>query len=118
MLTEISRPGFYDSLQNKTSLLLSGLQDRADNAGIAFTTNQVGAMFGCFFSEETHISSFEQVMRCDVDRFRTYFHAMLDQGVYLAPSAFEAGFISAAHGDKEIQMTLDAATLAFSRLNK
>tara|TARA_R110000824_G_scaffold156225_2_gene329255 strand:- start:4879 stop:6183 length:1305 start_codon:yes stop_codon:yes gene_type:complete len=118
MLNEISQAGFYESLQKTTSQLLSGLQERADAAGIAFTTNQVGAMFGCFFSEETRITSFEQVMRCDVERFKVYFHSMLDQGIYLAPSAFEAGFISAAHGEKEIQLTLDAASMAFSKLNK
>jgi glutamate-1-semialdehyde 2,1-aminomutase len=116
MLDEISQPGFYDALTKQTSQLLAGLQERADSAGIPFTTNQVGAMFGCFFSEDKNISSFEQVMQCNVERFKQYFHLMLDQGIYLAPSAFEAGFLSAAHGEKEIQLTLDAASAAFSRL--
>jgi len=118
MLEEISRPGFYEDLTQMTAGLLSGLQERADNAGIAFSTNQVGGMFGCFFSDEQKISSFSQVMACDTERFRTYFHRMLEQGIYLAPSAFEAGFLSAAHGQKEIQRTLDAAEHAFSSLNQ
>lgn len=116
MLEEISQPGFYDSLTQKTSQLLSGLQQRADSAGIPFSTNQVGAMFGCFFSEDKNINSFEQVMGCNFERFKQYFHLMLDRGIYLAPSAFEAGFLSAAHGEKEIQVTLDAASAAFSQL--
>lgn len=118
MLNEISKPGFHDELTARTSALLSGLQERADQAGIPFTTTQVGAMFGCFFTEEKNISHFSQVMSCDTERFKHYFHAMLDNGVYLAPSAFEAGFVSSAHGDKEIQLTLDAAEKAFSGLPK
>ncbi|MDG2090889.1 MAG: glutamate-1-semialdehyde 2,1-aminomutase [Gammaproteobacteria bacterium] len=118
MLKEVSQPGFYDKLTEKTSVLLQGLQERADAAGIAFSTNQVGAMFGCFFSSEKNISTFEQVMQCDVERFKQYFHSMLDQGVYLAPSAFEVGFLSSAHNDKEIQLTLDAAAVAFSSLSR
>ncbi len=118
MLQEISQPGFYETLSLNTTRLLSGLQERADQAGIAFTTTQVGAMFGCFFSEENNISSFTQVMQCNTERFKAYFHSMLNQGVYLAPSAFEAGFLSSAHGEKEIQHTLDAAEVAFSQLNK
>lgn len=118
MLHEISKPGFYEKLTEQTSVLLKGLQERANSAGIPFSTNQVGAMFGCFFSEDSNISTFDQVMRCNIDRFKQYFHNMLDQGIYLAPSAFEAGFLSAAHGEKEIQLTLDAAAIAFSNLSK
>ena len=73
-------------------------------------------MFGCFFSREETVSHFSQVMACDLERFQHYFHSMLEQGVYLAPSAYEAGFVSAAHGDAEIQTTLDAAEKAFSAL--
>tara|TARA_B110000858_G_scaffold166048_1_gene193058 strand:- start:17182 stop:18474 length:1293 start_codon:yes stop_codon:yes gene_type:complete len=118
MLNVISKPGFHDELAARTTTLLSGLQERADQAGIPFTTNQVGAMFGCFFTEEKQISHFSQVMSCDAERFKHYFHTMLDNGVYLAPSAFEAGFVSSAHGDKEIQLTLDAAEKAFAALPK
>ena len=118
MLNVISKPGFHDELAARTTTLLNGLQERADQAGIAFTTNQVGAMFGCFFTEEKQVSHFSQVMSCDNERFKHYFHSMLDNGVYLAPSAFEAGFVSSAHGDTEIQLTLDAAEKAFSALLK
>ena len=116
MLEEISRPGFHQTLSANTSKLLNGLQQRADAANIPFTTNQVGAMFGCFFNEEKQISSFEQVMKSNVERFKKYFHLMLNNGVYLAPSAYEAGFMSSAHGEKEIQLTLGAAEKAFSAL--
>jgi len=116
MLTEIQKPDFYTNLSNTAKTLTEGLQARADAAGIAFTTNQVGGMFGCFFTTEKKISTFDQVMASDAERFKKYFHHMLQQGVYLAPSAFEAGFVSAAHGEKEIQHTLDAAEKAFAAL--
>src|SRR5690606_31042637 len=109
MLKQIQQPGFYENLTATTAKLLSGLQERADAAGIPFTTNQVGGMFGCFFTEEKQVTRFDQVMACNVDRFKRYFHLMLENGVYLAPSAFEAGFVSAAHTDAEIELTLNAA---------
>jgi len=112
----VSQPGFYEKLTERTSQLLNGLKQRADKAGISFSTNQVGGMFGLFFSEEKHISRFEQVMQCDQERFKQFFHAMLEQGVYLAPSAFEAGFVSAAHTEQDINTTLDAATAAFTNI--
>ncbi|MFT5320607.1 MAG: glutamate-1-semialdehyde 2,1-aminomutase [Pseudohongiellaceae bacterium] len=115
-LQEISKPDFFASLSAKTEFLLTGLTERALAAGIGFSTNQVGGMFGCFFTEEEKITSFDQVMACNVERFKQYFHLMLEDGVYLAPSAFEAGFVSAAHGDKELQLTLDAAEKAFAAL--
>ena len=118
MLNVISKPGFHDELAAHTTALLSGLQERADQAGIPFTTTQVGGMFGCFFTEEKNISHFSQVMNCNTERFKHYFHSMLDNGVYLAPSAFEAGFVSSAHGDTEIQLTLTAAEKAFRTLQK
>ena len=73
-------------------------------------------MFGCFFSDEEKVTSFDQVMACDMERFKKYFHLMLESGIYLAPSAYEAGFIPAAHGEEEIQYTLDAAEKAFANL--
>jgi glutamate-1-semialdehyde 2,1-aminomutase len=75
-------------------------------------------MFGCFFSKEETVSTFSQVMECNVEQFKEYFHLMLDQGIYLAPSAFEAGFVSAAHGEEELQLTLDAGEAAFEKLSK
>jgi len=112
----ITTPGFYEVLTAKTTQLLTGLQQAADQAGTPFTTNQVGGMFGLFFSEEKSISRFAQVMHCNQDRFKRFFHAMLDKGVYLAPSAFEAGFVSAAHCDADIQATVDAAAEVFKSL--
>ncbi|PCJ24205.1 MAG: glutamate-1-semialdehyde-2,1-aminomutase [SAR86 cluster bacterium] len=117
MLEVITEPGFYAKLDARAKTLLEGLQQRADAAGVPFSTNQVGAMFGCFFTEENKVTKFSQVMQCNVESFQSYFHTMLDNGVYLAPSAFEAGFISSAHGDTEIQLTLDAAEKAFSQIN-
>ena len=116
MLNAIQEPGFYEALTQRTTQLLEGLQQRADAAGIAFTTNQVGGMFGCFFTDEEAVTRFEQVIACNVEQFKRYFHLMLDNNVYLAPSAFEAGFVSAAHGDAEISLTLDAAEKAFAAL--
>ena len=112
----INQPGFYEALTAKTAKLLAGLQAAADQAGIAFTTNQVGGMFGLFFSEEKQISRFAQVMRCNQDRFKRFFHGMLDKGVYLAPSAFEAGFVSAAHTYADSEATLNAASVVFKTL--
>jgi len=112
----ISRPGFHDELGAYTSRMLQGLQDRADAAGIPFVTTQVGGMFGLYFSGADDIVTFADVMASDADRFKRFFHLMLEGGVYLAPSAFEAGFTSIAHGDKELAITLDAAERAFAKL--
>lgn len=116
VLEEISATGFFDKLTRSTSVLLKGLQGIADSKNIPFTTTQVGGMFGCYFNPNKQVSTFEQVMQSDVARFKQYFHAMLDRGVYLAPSAFEAGFVSSAHGEAEIQQTLAVAEQAFSQL--
>ncbi len=109
-------PGFQDELERKTARLTEGLQERADAVGIPFTTNRVGSMFGVFFTGESSVSNYQQVMACDTARFGRFFHGMLDEGVYLAPASYEAGFLSGAHGDAEIQATLDAAERVFSRL--
>ena len=116
MLNEIRKPDFYKHLGAATASLLNGLTERAQAAGIPFTSSHVGGMFGCFFSTEEKVSTFAQVMSCDIPRFQKYFHTMLQEGVYLAPSAYEAGFVSAAHGPKEINLTLDAAEKAFAAL--
>ena len=76
----------------------------------------MGGMFGLFFSQEESITSFEQVMRCDIERFNRFFHGMLEQGIYLAPSAFEAGFISSAHSDSDISYTIECAERVFRSL--
>jgi len=113
----VQQPGFHQQLDQTAKLLLEGLRQRASSAGIPFTTNQVGGMFGLFFTEAETVSSFADVNACDVARFRAFFHAMLEHGVYLAPSAFEAGFVSSAHDQAAIQTTLDAAEKAFASLS-
>ncbi|MEH6388193.1 MAG: glutamate-1-semialdehyde 2,1-aminomutase [Pseudomonas profundi] len=112
----IQRPGFHDELTDYTSRMLTGLQERADAAGIPFITTQAGGMFGLYFSGADNIVTFEDVMASDAERFKRFFHVLLENGVYLAPSAFEAGFTSIAHGDTELQLTLDAAEKAFAAL--
>ncbi|MEN5031777.1 glutamate-1-semialdehyde 2,1-aminomutase [Pseudomonas sp. Ps21-P2] len=112
----ISRPGFHEELSAFTTRLLEGLQQRADAAGIPFVTTQAGGMFGLYFSDAKEIVTFQDVMTSDANRFKQFFHLMLEGGVYLAPSAFEAGFTSIAHGDAELQQTLDAAEKAFAQL--
>ena len=112
----ISRDGFHAELEAYTTRMLQGLQERADAAGIPFVTTQAGGMFGLYFSGADDIVTFEDVMGSDVERFKRFFHLMLDAGVYLAPSAFEAGFTSIAHGELELKLTLDAAERAFAAL--
>ncbi|MCH9027514.1 MAG: glutamate-1-semialdehyde 2,1-aminomutase [Proteobacteria bacterium] len=112
----ISEPGFHDRLEKSCNELSAGLQKIADQAGVPFSSNAVGGMFGIFFSDDSPVTCFEQVMACDQDRFRKFFHGMLDAGIYLAPSAFEAGFISSAHSEQDIETTLEAAAKVFSDL--
>ena len=112
----ISRSGFYEDLERKTNLLVDGILAAAESNNIALRANRVGAMFGLFFTDQGRVSRFADVSRCDVERFKLFFHAMLKQGVYLAPSAFEAGFVSSAHTDAQIQQTIDCANQAFAGL--
>ena len=112
----IDGPGFYEHLEQQSAKLIDGLQLLADSAGIPFTTNRVGSMFGFFFTKAMSVTRFSQVMNADSKMFDRFFHAMLRQGINLAPSPFESGFISAAHGDMEINDTLDAAQNAFKEL--
>jgi glutamate-1-semialdehyde 2,1-aminomutase len=112
----VARPGFHEALARATARLVEGLSGAARRANVPFSTNHVCGMFGLFFTSDAPVTSYRQVMACDVARFRQFFHAMLDAGVYLAPSAFEAGFISAAHGEAEIAATIAAAERAFAGL--
>ncbi len=112
----ISVPGFHQRLQAVTDDLLRRLAAAAAAAGVPFATNHVCGMFGLFFTTQPRVESFDQVMACDVERFKRFFHLMLNEGVYLAPSAFEAGFLSAAHGGAEIDATVAAASRAFAAL--
>jgi glutamate-1-semialdehyde 2,1-aminomutase len=112
-LDQITVPGFYEDLGEKTRMLTEGMQAEADFAGIPFTTTRVGGMFGLYFSAEKTIVNFDQSGAVDVDMFKRFFHAMLDKGVYLAPSAYEAGFVSSAHTEEHISATVNAAKEAF-----
>lgn len=115
-LEGVSTEGFYERLAKATERLVNGLSDAAASAGIPLATNHVCGMFGLFFTDVGKVTSFEGATACDVERFRKFFHGMLDEGVYLAPSAFEAGFVSAAHGDDEIDATIAAAGKVFAQL--
>jgi glutamate-1-semialdehyde 2,1-aminomutase len=112
----IQAPGFHDKLSATAEKLATGLKAVADEAGIPMTTSHVGGMFGLFFTDEERVDFYEQVANSDQERFKKFFHLMLDRGVYLAPSAFEAGFVSAEHGDAEIVHTLNAAREALALL--
>ncbi len=109
----IQEAGFYENLADKAEYLMKGLADAASLNGINLVTHQLGGMFGCFFTNDAKIESYEQVMKCDVARFQQFFHAMLDRGIYFAPSAFEAGFISMAHSNDDLEQTIAAATQFF-----
>ncbi len=114
-LTALDTPN-YKQLAQKTKKLVLGLQRVAKEENIALCVNYVGGMFGFFFTEQETVSNFEQVCRCDVERFKKFFHLMLEAGIYLAPSAFEAGFLSLAHTEQDIENTLHAAKKAFAQL--
>jgi glutamate-1-semialdehyde 2,1-aminomutase len=111
----IQQPGFYESLSAQTAKLAQGLSEAAAEAGVAFCADAVGGMFGLYFGEKVP-ASFKEIMACDKEKFNRFFHAMLDLGVYLAPSAFEAGFVSAAHDDAAIGATVEAAREAFGKI--
>jgi glutamate-1-semialdehyde 2,1-aminomutase len=115
-LEGVCASGFHDRLANLTAQLVHGLTEAARDAGIPFSTNHVCGMFGVFFTQQSGIGDFAAVMACDVERFKQFFHSMLQQGIYLAPSAFEAGFVSAAHTADDIQATIAAAKIALQGL--
>jgi glutamate-1-semialdehyde 2,1-aminomutase len=112
----ISEPGFYEALEAKTTKLVSGIIEAAKQAGIPMTSNQVGGMFGLFFTEAEKVQNFKQATECNLERFNTFFHGMLDEGVYLAPSAYEAGFVSSVHSEQDIEETIAAASKVLGTL--
>ncbi len=118
LLTKLREPGFHDALAQRVETLCHGLQERADAAGIDMITQRAGGMFGVFFTGQSRVDNFAQATACDGDAFRRFFAAMLEQGVYMAPSAFEAGFMSSAHAPEDIQLTLDAAEAAFATMHQ
>ncbi|MEC8888914.1 MAG: glutamate-1-semialdehyde 2,1-aminomutase [Pseudomonadota bacterium] len=114
---QVLEVGFYERLGERLDRLIEGLRSVASDTDIPLTTNHVGTMFGLFFTEADMVSSFADVMACDTVRFGRFFHGMLEEGIYLAPSAFEAGFISSAHGNSEIDRTLESARQVLKTLN-
>lgn len=116
-LSLVREPGFFERLSATTEKLVQGLTDAAQQAGVAFSGTSLGGMFGIFFSAAVP-TDYAQVMACDRERFSRFFHAMLRRGIYLAPSAYEAGFVSAAHGNAEIERTIAAAREVFATLDQ
>ncbi len=114
----VQEPGFYATLAEKTRRLMAGFEQKAEAAGLPMSTVTVGGMFGFFLNAETAPNCFSDVTSGDVEGFKKLFHAMLERGVYLAPSAYEAGFMSQAHGDHEIEATLQAAEQAFALIGQ
>ncbi|WP_136065038.1 glutamate-1-semialdehyde 2,1-aminomutase [Modicisalibacter radicis] len=114
LLGKVREPGFHETLAARVASLCDGLEQRAAEAGIELITQRAGGMFGIFFTGQSRVENFAQATACDAGQFRRFFTAMLDHGVYLAPSPFEAGFMSSAHGDEDIRGTLDAAERVFA----
>jgi glutamate-1-semialdehyde 2,1-aminomutase len=112
----ISETGFYEPLFSKIEQLCHGLENAANQSGVPFTTNHAGTMFGGFFTDADEISNYNQVMACNTDAFNQFFHLMLNAGIYLAPASYEAGFMSSAHSDEDIEQTIVAAKAAFAAL--
>ncbi|ALV93380.1 MULTISPECIES: glutamate-1-semialdehyde 2,1-aminomutase [Pantoea] len=115
-LTQIAQPGTHSTLTDLTTQLSEGLLAAAKAENIPLVINHVGGMFGIFFTEADSVTCYADVTKCDVERFKRFFHLMLAEGVYLAPSAFEAGFMSLAHSQEDIQRTIDAARRSFAKL--
>jgi len=97
-------------------ILVDGITAAAKAAGIPLTSNRIGGMFGLFFTDTEKVTNFAQATACDEARFKAFYHAMLERGIYFAPSCFEAGFVSAAHTEVELQATIDAAASAFKEI--
>lgn len=116
-LNVVSQPGFYENLEANTKQLVEGLVARAESADIPVTSNQVGSMFSLFFTDAEQVQDFDAVQTCNIEHYKQFFHGMLDKGIYFAPSAFETSFVSGAHLDEEIELTLNAAEVVFESLN-
>ncbi|QBH97321.1 glutamate-1-semialdehyde-2,1-aminomutase [Limnobaculum zhutongyuii] len=115
-LSQLTDVGVYSQLAERTEQLSNGLLKAAKRQGIPLVMNYVGGMFGIFFTDADSVTCYQDVVKCDVERFKRFFHLMLQEGIYLAPSAFEAGFMSLAHSEKDIQRTIDAAERCFAKL--
>ncbi|MBE5251220.1 glutamate-1-semialdehyde 2,1-aminomutase [Mixta mediterraneensis] len=115
-LSQIAQPGIHQTLTELTTRLAEGLLHAAQQENIPLVVNHVGGMFGVFFTDAERVTCYADVTKCDIERFKKFFHLMLEEGVYLAPSAFEAGFMSLAHSPEDIQRTIDAARRCFAKL--
>ena len=111
-----SDKNFYQNLNAKVQKLTNGILAKAKANNIGMTANVVGGMFGLFFTDADAVTNFNETSHCDVERFKKFYHLMLDEGIYMAPSAYEAGFVSSAHTDEDIQNTIDAAGRVFAKL--
>lgn len=116
-IQKLQAPGFYEPLFAKTQKLIDGIRKEAYEAGIPFTTNHVGSMWGCFFTEDENVTQYHQVINGNTKRFNQFFHGMLNEGVYLAPACYEAGFMSIAHSDDDLDFTISAAQKVFAQLD-
>lgn len=112
----IAADNFFENLNTKVNTLVKGILQKAEAHNIAMTQNIVGGMFGLFFTDADQVSNFEQATQCNLEQFKAFYHGMLDEGIYLAPSAYEAGFVSAMHSDEDIQATIDAADRVLANL--
>ena len=117
-LDHVSEPGFFTALTDNLGNLLAGVKEAADLNGVTVSTNQAGAMFGLFFTGDPQVTTYKQATACDRDLFNRFFHGMLDNGIYLAPSSYEAGFMSSAHGVLELEKTIAAAATVFKNLRQ
>lgn len=116
-LNLISSKDFFNSLEHKTKILVDGITQSAKKIGIPLAMNYVGGIFGLFFTNEKTIDSFEKVINCNKEHYNIFFHGMLEEGIYLAPSSYEAGFVSSSHSDDDIELTIDTAEKIFKKIN-
>ena len=116
-LNLISSEDFFNLLEHKTKILVDGITKSAEKIGVPLAMNYVGGMFGLFFTNEKTIDSFEKVINCNKEHYSIFFHGMLEEGIYLAPSSYEAGFVSSSHSEDEIKLTIDTAEKIFKKIN-
>ena len=116
-LNLISSEDFFNLLEHKTKILVDGITKSAKKIGVPLAMNYVGGMFGLFFTNEKTIDSFEKVINCNKEHYNIFFHGMLEEGIYLAPSSYEAGFVSSSHSDDDIKLTIDTAEKIFKKIN-
>lgn len=116
-LNLISSKDFFNSLEYKTKILVDGITKSAEKIGVPLAMNYVGGMFGLFFTNEKTIDSFKKVISCNKEHYNIFFHGMLEEGIYLAPSSYEAGFVSSSHSDDDIKLTIDTAEKVFKKIN-